>query len=224
LLRTFLDPTPADYDYFGTCVAALGTDRVIITAPRAHAQPGGGNRGVAFIFSTNATLLLTITNPAPPSAGVDYFGAPLAVSAEHRLLIGAYPGPVYVYSTNGMLLATLANPNPTTDDFFGAAAWVGLNRAVVGDYGSNMGEPDNGVAYLFGIIPGPSLRIWATVTNTVAVSWPSPSAGWTLQQNNNGLLTANWSSITSGILDDGTTRTLVVSPLTGNRFFRLVNP
>jgi hypothetical protein len=223
LLRTFLDPIRADYDYFGASVAALGTDRVIITAPRAHAQPGGGNRGAAFIFSTNGTLLLTITNQAPPSAGATYFGAPLAVSAEHRLLIGGAPGRVYVYSTNGMLLATL--PNPTTNAFFGDAAWVGLNRAVVGDYESDIGGPDNGVAYLFEIIPQqPALRISLTSTNTIAVSWPSPSTGWTLQQNSSGISTANWSDITSGILDEGTTRTLVVSPPSGNRFFRLINP
>lgn len=224
LLRTFFDPTPADYDHFGTRVAALGTDRVIITAPRAHAQPGGGNTGAAFIFSTNGTLLLTITNPAPPSAGVARFGAPLAVSAEHRLLIGGYRGAAYVYSTNGTLITTVTNPNPTGDAFGSSLAWVGLDRILVGDSGSNMGGTDNGVAYLFGIIPQPSLQIWPTLTNTIAVSWPLPSTGWTLQQNTNGITTVNWSNITSGILDDGTTRTFVLSPRLGNGFFRLVNP
>jgi hypothetical protein len=221
LLKTFLDPTPANYNYFGICVAALGTDRVIISAPRGHTQPGSANTGAAFIFSTNGTLLLTITNPAPPSAGVG-FGAPVVISAEHRLLIGGYGG-LYVYRTNGTVLSFLANPNPTTNTAFGSVAWVGLKRAVVGDFRSNIGGTDNGVAYLFEIDPQPSLKIWRTLTNTVAISWPSP--GWTLQQNSNGVLAAaNWSSITSGILDDGTTRTLVVSAPSGNRFFRLVNP
>jgi hypothetical protein len=57
--------------------------------------------------------------------------------------------------------------------------------------------------------------------STVTVSWPSPSTGWTFQQNTNGVSSANWSNITSGIQDDGTTKTLIVSPPAGNRFYRL---
>ena len=70
--------------------------------------------------------------------------------------------------------------------------------------------------------PGaPLLSIWRTTTNTVAVSWPSPSTGWTLQQNTNNLNSLNWSNVTSGIQDDGATRTLLITPPTGNRFYRL---
>ena len=73
--------------------------------------------------------------------------------------------------------------------------------------------------------PGaPVLRIARTATNTVAVSWPSPSTGWTLQQNTNSVNSVNWSNVISGILDDGVTKTLVVQPPTGNRFYRLKNP
>jgi hypothetical protein len=70
--------------------------------------------------------------------------------------------------------------------------------------------------------PGaPLLSIFHTSTNTVAVIWPSPSTGWTLQQNTNSVSSANWSNLTSGIQDDGTTKTLIVNPPTGNRFYRL---
>jgi hypothetical protein len=73
--------------------------------------------------------------------------------------------------------------------------------------------------------PGaPLLSIFHTTTNTVAVTWPSPSTGWTLQQTTNSDSSVNWSNVTSGIADDGTSKTLIVNPPAGNRFYRLFNP
>jgi len=68
---------------------------------------------------------------------------------------------------------------------------------------------------------------YLTVTrsnNTVAVSWPSPATGWNLQQNTNSVSSVNWSNVTTTIHDDGTTKTLIVNPPTGNRFYRLRGP
>jgi hypothetical protein len=70
----------------------------------------------------------------------------------------------------------------------------------------------------------PLLSIFRTTTNTVAVTWASPSTGWTLLQNTNGVSTVNWSNVTSGILDNGTSKTMIVNPPTGNRFYRLFKP
>ena len=67
----------------------------------------------------------------------------------------------------------------------------------------------------------PLLAIRLTSTNTMAVSWPWPSTGFVLQQNTNGLAALNWSNAPGAIQDDGTTRTLIVNPPTGNRFYRL---
>jgi hypothetical protein len=70
--------------------------------------------------------------------------------------------------------------------------------------------------------PGaPLLSIFRTATNTVAVTWPSPSTGWTLQQNTNGVSSVNWSNVTQTIQDDGTSKALIVSPPAGNRYYRL---
>jgi hypothetical protein len=70
--------------------------------------------------------------------------------------------------------------------------------------------------------PGaPLLSIFRTATNTVCVWWPLPDTGWTLQQNTNSVSSVNWSNVTSGIQDDGTTKSLVINPPTGNRFYRL---
>jgi len=73
--------------------------------------------------------------------------------------------------------------------------------------------------------PGaPLLTIARTSTNTIAVSWPSPSLGFDLQVNTNGLGTVNWSNAPGIIQDDSTTRTLIINPPTGNRYYRLFKP
>ena len=70
----------------------------------------------------------------------------------------------------------------------------------------------------------PSLTIARTTTNTVALSWPSPSPGFTLQQNTNGIATVNWSNVVATPSDNGTTRTVIVDPPTESRFYRLIHP
>jgi len=60
--------------------------------------------------------------------------------------------------------------------------------------------------------------------STLNVYWPSPSLGWELQQNTNSVSSVNWSNVTATIQDDGTTKTLIVHPPTGNRFYRLHKP
>ncbi|HMP84964.1 MAG TPA: hypothetical protein PKA41_19915 [Verrucomicrobiota bacterium] len=69
-------------------------------------------------------------------------------------------------------------------------------------------------------IPGaPLLTIRATSTNTVIISWPSPSTGFSLHQNSD-LATTNW--IPSAIPDDdGFTKTVIINAPVGNQFFRL---
>ena len=73
--------------------------------------------------------------------------------------------------------------------------------------------------------PGaPLLAIARTTTNTVAVSWPSPSTGFTLQQNTNGIATVNWSNVVVTPTDDGTTKTVIVNPPMRYRYYRLFKP
>lgn len=70
---------------------------------------------------------------------------------------------------------------------------------------------------------GPRLTIIA-VGNAVRVMWPSASTGWVLQQNTYSVGSVNWSNVVATIQDDGTTKTLVVNPSSGNRFYRLYKP
>ena len=55
--------------------------------------------------------------------------------------------------------------------------------------------------------------------NSVIVSWPYPSTGWTLQQNSN-LTTSSWST-SSGVSNNGTNNFIIITSPTGNLFFRL---
>jgi hypothetical protein len=74
------------------------------------------------------------------------------------------------------------------------------------------------------IPPPPSLTIRRIDSTTVAVSWPASASNFVLQQNTNSVSSINWSNITSGIQNDGTTKTLVINPASGSRFYRLVIP
>jgi hypothetical protein len=67
----------------------------------------------------------------------------------------------------------------------------------------------------------PALTISITMTNTAMVSWPSPSTGWNLQQTTN-LTTSAWVAAPETVNDNGTIRYIIVSPPTGNLFFRLM--
>ena len=72
--------------------------------------------------------------------------------------------------------------------------------------------------------PGaPTLSVWRTPTNTVVVSWPSPSTGFALFQNTN-LNTANWVSPPETVNDNGTEKFILLNPPTGSRFYRLQKP
>jgi len=73
-------------------------------------------------------------------------------------------------------------------------------------------------------LPPPSLTIRLTSSNTVAVSWPSPSSGFVLQQNTNGVSSVNWSDVTEAIQDDGTAKTFTVNPTNSSRIYRLIHP
>jgi hypothetical protein len=60
--------------------------------------------------------------------------------------------------------------------------------------------------------------------SSVLVSWPSLFSDFVLEENVGSLSTANWSSVTDPIQNDGTNRTLIVNPPVGERSYRLFKP
>ena len=115
----------------------------------------------------------------------------------------------------------------------GGGASAGGTYAVSG----TIGQPDAGVAMNGGVYSltggfwslisvvqtagAPTLSITRS-GNTVTISWPYPSTGWTLHQNSD-LTTANWSP-SGGIANDGTNNFITLTSPTGKLFFRLSNP
>jgi hypothetical protein len=112
-----------------------------------------------------------------------------------------------VYSLSGTIGQHDANQRPIT----------GGNFSLSGGFWS-----------LFAVqtLNAPLLTIQSTAANTARIFWPSASTGFVLQQNTNlnNLSISGWVSAPQSVTDDGTTKSIIVSLPTGNRFYRLFKP
>jgi hypothetical protein len=123
-------------------------------------------------------------------------------------------------------------------DWYKVAGGGGTSTGGVYTVTGTIGQPDAGVAMTGGnySLTGGFWSLFAVQTpgaplltmtlnpqlSTVTVSWPSPSTGWTLQQNSD--LTATSWSTSGGISDNGTNKSITITSPTGNLFFRLKQP
>jgi hypothetical protein len=120
-------------------------------------------------------------------------------------------------------------------DWFAVAGGAGVSSGGTYSLSGTIGQADAGVMSggnysLTGgfwsieaaapISTPPTLSIELTVTNTVLISWPSPSTGFTLMQNGN-LNTVSWVTAPETPLDNGTIKSVIVNPPTGTLFYRL---
>ncbi len=123
-------------------------------------------------------------------------------------------------------------------DWFKVAAGGGTSTGGVFSVSGTIGQPDASGALIGGnysvtggfwslIVvvqtPGAPLLTITPSGENVVISWPSPSTGFSLQQNSD-LSTTNWTSFPGPVGDDGTTKRVTNSPPTANKYFRLVNP
>jgi uncharacterized delta-60 repeat protein len=156
----------------------------------------------------------------------------MALQAGGKIIVsgasenGNYEWFVQRYNTNGSLDSTygdngvrIVNFGSGTNEYAYAVAVDSSGRTVVaGDAGGAFG-----IARLLQNGSAPSLKISLTSAKTVLISWPYPSAGWNLQQNNN-LQTTNWVTPPETINNDGTNNLITVNPPSGTQFFRLAQP
>lgn len=152
LLTTFTNSTPLANENFGSSLAFLGSNRVLIGA--AGESSTITNAGAVYLFNTNGDLLTTMTNPSPSSEG---FGRALTVVSADKILIGApgydysvsapNSGAAYLFSTNGALLLTFTNPVPAFGDNFGCTMTT-VSPEMVLISAPNFGG-GSGSAYLF---------------------------------------------------------------------------
>ena len=117
----------------------------------------------------------------------------------------------------------------------GGGTSTGGNYSLSGTVGqADAGTPMTGGNYslvggfwsiIAGVItPGaPQLTIQLTTTNTVMVSWPSPSTSFNLQQKGNLLNAGGWTTPPQTVVDNGTIKYIIVNPPTGHLYYRLSN-
>ena len=120
-------------------------------------------------------------------------------------------------------------------DWYKVAGGGGTSTGGVYSVSGTIGQPDAGlltggnyslVGGFWGIIaavqtPGaPLLTIIRTSTNTVAVSWPYPSSGFSLQQNAD-LKTTNWTPPPQTVNTNAALNWIIVNPPQGNLYYRL---
>ncbi|MBI3737237.1 hypothetical protein HY256_12095, partial [Candidatus Sumerlaeota bacterium] len=162
------NPTPANFDWFGFSVAAVGGNKILVGA--IYDDTGATDAGSAYLFDgTTGALLLTINNPSPTLDGrfgwaVADVGGNLAVSATHN---GS--GKVYIF--DGSLTGTTNTPlvtisNPGTGGDFGISAAGVAGNVLVGAY-LNSSSTIGGQAYLF---DGTSGSLILTINNPTPAS------------------------------------------------------
>ena len=177
-VRRFQDPhipipMTGDYDAFGSSVAALGADRVVVGAPYTDTV-SGADAGAAYLFdATTGALLQTFTRPG--ATDHEYFGGQVA-TVGGNVLIGAYDandlgyqsGAAYVFDpTTGAALLTLHNPRFGTEagfggDSFGVSVAAYGSDILVGATTEDLAAPDGGAVYLFDGSTGALLRTFVS--------------------------------------------------------------
>ncbi|MEL6494262.1 MAG: CHAT domain-containing protein [Cyanobacteria bacterium J06623_7] len=142
-LRTYNNPEPVQGGFFGFSVAAVGSDELLIGAPRNSIAGESGaipEAGQVFLFNKTASEPLeTYDNPNPGAAFISEgtftgavpqadtnFGAALVAVDSDRFAVGApghrvtaegtdfeRSGQVFLLDRDGDTLQTFDNPNPT---------------------------------------------------------------------------------------------------------------
>jgi hypothetical protein len=133
------------------------------------------------------------------------------------------------------LLTMLGFSQQYSIDWFKIAGGGGTSTNGPYALSGTAGQPDAGHmtggnytldAGFWGIIaavqtPGaPALTVTLS-GNNVIISWPSPSTGFVLQENSGVNNAAGWGTFSGPVNDNGTTRSVTISPPIGNEFFRL---
>ena len=149
--------------------------------------------GASLVLGSWCLVLSLATNSFAQSLSIDWF----TIAGGGGTSAGG------AFAVSGTIGQSDASAQPMTGD----------NFSLVGGFWSLLAVQTPGAPLL-------SLRL--TTTNTVVVSWPSPSTGFILQQNTD-LNTPNWVTAPQSVADNGTKKFILVNP-SGNCFYRLVKP
>ncbi len=182
-------------------------------------------------YSGAGAALWTKTFNGPDN--VDDYVYSLAVDSTGNVFVHGQSiegPPVDTYWLKFITLGYSSGGVPLWTNFFNGNGWATEARAVAVDPNGNVvvagatAERSGDIVVIKYSSSYPQLTITRTATNTVAVSWPSPSTGFGLQQNSNSISSLNWSNVSAGIQNDGTKKTFIANPPTETRFYRLYKP
>jgi hypothetical protein len=145
-----------------------------------------------------------------------------------------------LFMIGGMaVLVFAARGQSYTIDWFKVSGGGGASTGSIYSVSGTIGQQDAGQrsqAGNFSVVGGfwsflavqtpgaPFLTIRGTATNSVIVLWPSPSAGWSLQQNASLTSSIGWTIPGEVVSDDGINKFIVVKTTADTRFYRLVKP
>lgn len=113
-------------------------------------------------------------------------------------------------------------------DYSGLAFYGGIFYPCWGDNSNSTGNNPEGTlttleAYTAPVIVPPLLTIAPTITNSLILSWPNPSAGFVLQQSS-GMTLVDWTNsfLTPNVFAGK--KQIIISRPTENHFYRLICP
>ncbi len=227
-LRTNRYDGPGNSDDAANAVAVDGSGRVIVTGFSMSATNGYDYATVA--YASTGVALWTNRYNGPGNAADQALA--VAVDASGRVYVTGYSTgsggnhefATIAYSAAGETLWTSRYSTPFGGDCqprtshslvvasSGAVVVVGRGN---GSYGGGVGDFAT-VKY----VTVPSLGISLTPTNTAVISWPFPSADFSLEQNTD-LKTATWAPPPELVRNDGASKFIVANPPVGKRLFRL---
>ena len=170
-------PDAASRAGFGSALAVSG-DTALVGAGGA---PSGGRlaAGSAYVYArSGATWSWQAQLTDPDGAAGDWFGSALVLSGD-RALIGAWgatvagkseAGAAYVFGRGAAGWAQLAKvtaPDASYGDNFGTSLGLSGDTALLGAPRKTVGaQPLAGVAYVYGLVPAPSLSLTAWPPST----------------------------------------------------------
>ena len=211
LIRVFQEPAPAAGDGFGSSVATVGINTVVIGAPRNGGDGAAVGAGTAYLFAGDTgTLLLTIQNPSPAIG--DLFGWSVAGVGDNALVGSPHAGTnnagrSYLFNgTSGSLIETLQDPAPTAAEDFGwSVAALGSNMVI----GAPFADGRAGYSYVFDAA--------GTLLLSLHMSTTSSLFGWAVSSFGGKIVVGapydNTGGSTTGraYVFDGTTGTLLAT-------------
>jgi|ERR1035438_4685715 hypothetical protein len=133
------------------------------------------------------------------------------------------------------ILASEAHAQSFSIDWFTIAGGGGASTGSVYSISGTIGQPaasgspmaggnyslTGGFWALYAVqTEGAPLLAISLASSAVMVSWSSASTNWILQQNAN-LNSTNWLTAPETVMDNGTSKYIIVNPPAGNQFYRL---